>query len=150
MPSNNGNHLLTHCKRGHEFNVDNTYLSGGRRYCRACRLATNRKIRVEQNERIRAYHRDWRAKNPFSKLAWDCRKRARMFGARGLATAEQIRARFALFGDRCWMCGSEWEQIDHVIPLGLRGTNWPANLRPICKSCNLHKAARHPKELVAA
>lgn len=26
----------THCKRGHEFTAENTYLSGGRRYCRPC------------------------------------------------------------------------------------------------------------------
>jgi len=35
---NNGltNSLKTHCKRGHEFTVENTYNHSGRRYCKAC------------------------------------------------------------------------------------------------------------------
>ncbi len=38
---------VTHCKRGHEFSDSNTYLSDGKRHCRACRLAWSR---AHQNE----------------------------------------------------------------------------------------------------
>jgi len=29
----------THCKRGHEFTAENTYLNKGKRYCRTCQRA---------------------------------------------------------------------------------------------------------------
>jgi hypothetical protein len=32
----------THCKRGHEFTPENTYVMGGARRCRTCVLAANR------------------------------------------------------------------------------------------------------------
>jgi hypothetical protein len=35
---------------------------------------------------------------------------------------------------------------DHVKPLARGGSNWPANLRPACKSCNSRKGARWPFE----
>lgn len=31
------NSTRTHCKRGHEFTKDNTYLKNGKRYCKKCR-----------------------------------------------------------------------------------------------------------------
>jgi 5-methylcytosine-specific restriction endonuclease McrA len=62
---------------------------------------------------------------------------------RGQASPEQIRARIDYYGGRCWMCGSpEADTLDHVIPLARGGTNWPANLRPACRSCNSRKHAR--------
>lgn len=47
-----------------------------------------------------------------------------------------------MFGFRCYVCGGPWEQDDHVIPLSRGGTNWPANLRPICKLHNLMKGRK--------
>lgn len=40
---------VTRCRRGHEFTDENTYRSkSGRRTCRACRLASNRRWRQNQ------------------------------------------------------------------------------------------------------
>jgi len=31
------NRQTTHCPKGHAYSPENTYLTGGRRYCRTCR-----------------------------------------------------------------------------------------------------------------
>lgn len=35
------NAAKTHCKRGHEFTLENTYMNQGKRYCRQCRAAAH-------------------------------------------------------------------------------------------------------------
>lgn len=67
------------------------------------------------------------------------RRRALERLAMGLVTAEQLQARIAYYGYRCWMCRAPWTCIDHVKPLAVGGCNWPANLRPACRSCNARK-----------
>lgn len=58
--------LQTHCKRGHEFTPENTYVpKDGGRHCRACR-----KSRHEANPRkydpvkMREWRKGWRQRNP--------------------------------------------------------------------------------------
>jgi 5-methylcytosine-specific restriction endonuclease McrA len=70
------------------------------------------------------------------------RRRAKKQGADGHATEEQVRARMQVYGERCYLCGDPYEAIDHVIPLARGGSHWPANLRPICTTCNSRKGAR--------
>lgn len=69
---------------------------------------------------------------------------ARKFNAQGYCTKEQLRWRWEYYGNRCWICNSEATETDHVIPLSKGGTNWPANLRPICKPCNVRKSNTWP------
>lgn len=68
--------------------------------------------------------------------------RRRSKAAPGVATPEAIASRMAIFGWRCWMCGGSFTTVDHAIPLRRGGTNWPANLRPACLSCNSRKSDR--------
>jgi 5-methylcytosine-specific restriction endonuclease McrA len=77
------------------------------------------------------------------------RRRARRADAKGDYTESQWQARLAYYGYRCYLCGVDWfsldsfdRTIDHVIPLSQGGTNWPANLRPACRSCNSSKDPR--------
>ena len=78
--------------------------------------------------------------------AYALRERALRAGADGAwyTTAEHIQGRWELWGGRCYVCGAEAEAIDHVIPLARGGSHWPANLRPICGSCNSRKGAKWP------
>lgn len=69
-------------------------------------------------------------------------RNARIRNAPGVASVEQMRARWDYYGGRCWMCGRLADEWDHVIPVARGGSNWPANLRPACRQCNVRKGAR--------
>lgn len=73
--------------------------------------------------------------------------RARKLGAPGEASPSAVRARWDYYGGRCWMCGEVATSIDHVIPLSRGGSDWPANLRPACGSCNSRKHTLLPREM---
>ena len=106
--------------------------------------------RSENREKDRTHKRRWGRDNPEARRANWHRYRSRSKSAPGSFTVEQMRARFAFFGDRCAYCGStEKLTIDHVIPLSRGGTNWPSNLRPACRSCNSAKRDRVPAEWFA-
>ena len=46
------------------------------------------------------------------------------------------------YGDACFYCGGEFEQIDHLHPVVRGGTNELSNLRPSCLRCNASKNDR--------
>lgn len=101
----------------------------------------NRKRRLEQPEVLREAFRKWALNNP-DKLKHKGRvRRAREAGAMGACTIEQLKARVAFFGNCCAYCEGLFEEVDHTIALSRGGSNWPANLRPACKLCNVRKHA---------
>lgn len=108
-----------------------------------------RKYREANTGRIVARQRQWQKANPHKFRAIIARRRARELGAPGTFTAATLAARWAMFGGRCWMCGEPATATDHVIPLSRGGTNWPANLRPACGSCNSAKGAKDWRAFVA-
>lgn len=58
---------------------------------------------------------------------------------------DELEARFAFWGHRCWVCGCRGDmQIDHVKPLSKGGPNMLSNHRPICGACNSSKSAKWP------
>lgn len=60
-------------------------------------------------------------------------------------TREQLAARFAYYGGRCWLCREPGADVtDHVKPRIRGGPDWPANLRPAHRSCNARKSRRWP------
>ena len=95
-------------------------------------------------ERLRVLERNraWRQANPEKWKAIKALYFARRKNARGHCSVEQLLARIAYYGWRCYMCGKPFDVIDHVIPLARGGTNWPSNLRPACKSDNSKKRDR--------
>lgn len=95
-------------------------------------------------EQARAQGRSWRKANPAKVRAAERRRRARRLGCDGTSTADQLRDRWAMWGDLCWLCGRAATVTDHVKPLAAGGSNWPSNLRPACKWCNSRKGARWP------
>lgn len=72
-------------------------------------------------------------------------RRAQKRGSVGMPiTRAALDAKIAYWGNRCWCCGGEWSEIDHVKPISKGGWHVLANLRPICSPCNKAKSARWP------
>lgn len=100
------------------------------------------------NEQRAEYRRAWARLNSgtperrLKKRAAGHARRAALADAPGACSPEQLQARWDYYGGKCWMCGGMAEAIDHVIAIALGGSNWPANLRPACTSCNSAKGAR--------
>lgn len=46
----------------------------------------------------------------------------------------------------CRYCHAPIEELDHILPTKLGGTNWPWNIQFLCHDCNRRKAGRHPIE----
>lgn len=92
--------------------------------------------------------RRWRENNPervrMQIAAQNAARRTLLRDAAGSASTEAVQARWDYYGGRCWMCGDTATDTDHVKPLHRGGCNWPANLRPACRSCNRAKGAKWP------
>lgn len=116
-------------------------------------LANPDKIRASRRrayENNKAYYKEqnrvWAANNRDKKRIHEFNRRALENNANGIADIKQTQARIDYYGGVCWVpgCGLPYEDVDHFVPLRQGGTNWPANLRPICKSHNSAKGAKHP------
>lgn len=108
---------------------------------KAPRRAYNERLRYAADpSKKAASHKKWREAHPEREKAVRLRRRARKLNANGAASGEQIAARIELFGGVCAYCRIRpYRDVDHVISLVAGGTNWPANLRPSCKTCNSRK-----------
>lgn len=82
--------------------------------------------------------------NKDRQFQWNHARRTRRLAAEGFATHQQIAWRRAMWGGRCYECQKPATSVDHYKPLSRGGSNWPANLRPICASCNGRKSNRWP------
>lgn len=109
---------------------------------------------IDHPEEVAEGRKKWRADNPeqykLSSIVCAERRRVRDLDAQGFFTQSQLEAKIAYWGWRCWLCGDPWEAIDHVIPISKGGSNWPANLRPACKSCNSRKGSKLPWDLLGS
>lgn len=56
------------------------------------------------------------------------------------------RAVFGRDGNRCQYCGAPAESIDHVLPRSKGGDHTWENVVACCRSCNIRKADRTPRE----
>jgi len=93
---------------------------------------------------LRETHRAWGKKHPEKCRKMTRRHRQWKITAAGYfyTTDRHICGRWEMWGNRCYLCGAPAKVTDHVIPLSKGGSHWPANLRPICQSCNAAKGAK--------
>lgn len=111
---------------------------------RAAEVARVMAYRAANHERIRSYEAEWRRINGRN-TEYTRRRSARRRGAVHIPfTREQLAAKLAYWGDRCWLCGIPAYHVDHVKPLSKGGAHALCNLRPICGPCNSRKRNRWP------
>ena len=92
--------------------------------------------------KCRAAAQRYAKKFPEKQKARVHRRRARVKNAPGAFNADQIKQVVSLFGGKCAYCGGAYEAIDHVVPLSRGGTNYIANIRPCCTTCNSSKGSK--------
>jgi 5-methylcytosine-specific restriction endonuclease McrA len=91
-------------------------------------------------------NRAWAKRNPLKQRQRVGRYRVRRIGAEGSHTLAEWLAVIRAHGWKCFYCRKRVSRAtvtkDHLIPLSKKGTDFPLNLVPACKSCNSGKAAR--------
>lgn len=157
-----------------EFYTDKRARRGIHGVCKVCTKARKDEIRPrirEQAARSKAKHADavrerkrawydenrdhalelsraWRKANPERVRAHIKAQNAARYAAdkaaAGEASAQAIQARWDYYGRKCWMCGTDATDTDHVKPLNKGGSNWPSNMRPACQPCNRSKSDTWP------
>lgn len=122
---------------------------------KAWRLANPERLRAmalrsyaKNRDKHRARANRWAKKNPDAGAAARARRRARLLGALGSYTKNDVRELILKYGKVCFYCASALEvfQVDHFIPLAKGGSNFPSNLRISCARCNYSKGAKLPWE----
>jgi 5-methylcytosine-specific restriction endonuclease McrA len=103
---------------------------------------------VPENQQLaRARAKAFRVANPDRRSDYHHRRRVQKLAGPlgGLIAPAALWAKFAYWGNRCWMCGTTEDlTIDHVKPLSKGGLHILANIRPACSRCNTRKRARWP------
>lgn len=90
---------------------------------------------------------DWARRHPERARAAVIRRRARIKGASGSHTPEQLLALLSSQAGKCIYCrsamGQKWT-VDHINAISKGGSNDIANIQLLCLSCNQHKSAKNP------
>lgn len=68
-------------------------------------------------------------------------RRRSMLEDTGDYTTDEWKRVLDLFNNSCAYCGSQWDHVDHIIPLSDFGTNAIGNVIPACFSCNNSKSS---------
>lgn len=115
--------------------------------CKEC-FQSYRSVNRGRSAAWRAANADWireynRAYEPRMRQLVNARNAAIRASALPF-TVEQLRQRMAVFGNRCWICNGEYQQVDHVKPIKAGGPHILANMRPSCAKCNRRKNKTWP------
>jgi 5-methylcytosine-specific restriction endonuclease McrA len=114
-------------------------------YVRPGQQASRAKYYRENREREKATFERWRQANLEVMAEHERKRRARIKEATVIEfSMEQLAAKMAYWGNRCWVCKGPFEAVDHVKPLGGGGPHMLANLRPICTRHNSKKWKHWP------
>lgn len=106
-------------------------------------LEKARQYRIKNAEKVKKAKATY-LKKPSSRERMQERKRKMVAVLANAAGSEytkktHLTQRSNYFGGLCYICGVVATAFDHVKPISKGGSNFPANLRPICKSCNTRK-----------
>lgn len=116
-----------------------------RGYIRIYRMAR----RAENPEYIRNLDREYRKRNRESIKANRATRKARLRGAGGVVSKDDILRQVSSQHSMCFWCESEVGDnyhVDHLIPIARGGTNSPDNIVISCPRCNVSRGAKMPDE----
>lgn len=102
-------------------------------------------------EKAKIYSRLARQRRPEVFNTIGANRRARVRNAKGNFTHQQWELKKKYYGNKCRICGileRDTQMVrDHIIPLSRGGTNFIANLQPLCQHCNSVKYNKKMEEL---
>lgn len=108
-------------------------------------LTRNRRWRDANRETERAQHRAYHQTHKAGAVKRAGKRRALIKKAAFIPfTANQLAARWAYYGGKCWICGTRATVSDHVKPIAKGGAHMLSNIRPACVPCNSAKRDRWP------
>ena len=108
---------------------------------------SDRLYRQNNRATIRSRQNAWECQHPEARKPKKHRRRARLKGASGNHSPDDIRRIHRLQKGKCAMCRISLRnryEVDHINPLARGGSNDASNLQLLCKPCNASKAARDP------
>ena len=110
-------------------------------------LQRRREWRDKNRQRVREVDAKWREENRDKKRLTESRRRARKQALPDTLTSEETESILAKFNDRCALCDSPAEALDHFIPLASgHGGTTKENIIPLCRNMNSSKNDRNPFE----
>ena len=115
------------------------------------RNAQQKARRDQDPEKFREHHRKWRRENPEKNAAMQTRRRAAKKNAGGSHTADDLARIREMQNGKCavYKCKLKgFGSVDHITALSRGGSDNPANLQILCRSCNSQKHARDPIEFM--
>lgn len=97
--------------------------------------------REANREELYARQAAWRAANPHVGWAKNYRRRARNCGVDIVEEHFTKPDLIERYGDACFYCGGEFQELDHYVPISDGGPHVLDNVRPSCIKCNANKRA---------
>lgn len=92
---------------------------------------------AQNREALLAYKGEYRAANPH--VFWEGKARHRAHQQGHSITVESFTREelMEMYGNACWHCGGEFEELDHYpIPISRGGHHVIENCKPSCTPCN--------------
>ena len=103
--------------------------------------------RPGNKEKTQAYYRKHYADNKERYMRNTLNRIARLKGAQGKHSLQQIRELKSRQKNKCVACHADVSvkyHVDHIVPLIKGGTNDITNIQILCPTCNMSKQARDP------
>lgn len=117
------------------------------------RNAKSREYSKKNYDKVVIQVKKYQKENPEKVKAWrfntKSKRRMRINNTIIPFTSEQLNDRLSVYDNKCWMCGNNAQEIDHVIPLARGGAHMLSNLRPACTHCNRQKSYKKHTEFQA-
>ena len=100
----------------------------------------------EYTERKKENDRQWNKNHREYRNYMDMIRRMKLKEIEGNFTLEEWQNKKNEFDFICPLCNRKEPEIklsiDHIVPISRNGTNWIANIQPLCKNCNSSKGKR--------